>query len=182
VIVVYERDAHRYIATGVALQFLQHIDVTSNELPLGDDRDRVRIVCTNFEASASELVVRFDRLVTIRVSRKRDELSPPRPLLKGLPQALDDVDLHDDLPLEVRTRAKAEIRMRRARIAIRAPMKAPPIRIHTPPKTDVRTLVLRESALGLLFMHAEIRRRGCAFPLDMSGFEAVWRVAAISGH
>jgi hypothetical protein len=61
-------------------------------------------------------------------------------------------------------------------------MKTTPIRIHTPTKADVRTPVLRESTLRLLFMDAKIRRRRLAFPLDVSSFKAVWGVVAIAGH
>ena len=176
--VVGERDAQGHAAPRASLQILQHVHVASHERAFGDDAHRGRVIDARDEAPTGELVVRLERLVAVRVARERDPLTPPRVARESFAKPLDDVDLHDDLPVEVGARAEPEIRVRRPRVAVRARVKAPPIRIHAPPKPDVGAVVLGERALRLLLAHPQIRRRSLTLPLEVSGFKADGRVAA----
>ena len=128
------------------------------------------------------IVTGVERLVAIRVARKRDQLARPRLFFEPLAESLDDVDLDDDLSFEIRSCAEAEVRMGRTRVAVGARVEAPAIGIHTPPKPDVGALVLRERALGALLVNPQVRRRRLTRPLEIGFLESIGRIVTWAGH
>src|SRR4029077_13957710 len=118
----------------------QYVRVAPHQRTLGDDADRVAEVAADLEASAREAVDRLGRLVAVGHAGKDDRVALPRPARQLAAQQLRRVDLRDDLAVEVRARAPAEVLVRGAGIAVRAGMEASAVRVDAVAEADVRAL------------------------------------------
>src|SRR5215213_4541136 len=79
----------------------------------------------------------------------------PGSLFKCLSQQPRGLFFHDNLALKISARSKAPVLMRRPRVTIGTGMKAPTIRIHTPPERQVRAVVPAENVTGGILEHAQ---------------------------
>ena len=77
---------------------------------------------------AREPVDRLERLVAVGDAREDDRVALPRLARELAAQQLRRVDLDDDLALEVRARAPAQVLVRRTGVAVGARMEASAVR------------------------------------------------------
>src|SRR5581483_1034552 len=93
------------------------------------DADRIAKVSANFQTSARESVVCFERDVRIRSEREDDLLAFPRRLHQLFAQQLRGAHFHHDLSFEVGAGAKIEILVSRPAEAVGAAMNATTVAI-----------------------------------------------------
>ena len=95
-------------------ELLQHVDVALDERRLGDDAHRVPVLGAHLEASARQPVARLERLVAVGHAAEDDELALPLRRVERLAQELGRALLDDDLAVEVRPGAEAQVLVRSA--------------------------------------------------------------------
>ena len=95
-------------------ELLQHVDVALDQRRLRDDAGRVPVLGAHLEAAARQPVARLERLVAVGDAAEDDELALPLRVVERLAQQLRRVLLDDDLALEVRAGAEAQVLVRRA--------------------------------------------------------------------
>jgi hypothetical protein len=93
----------------------QEIEVTEDQRPLREDRERVAVIGQRFEDPAHQAVATLGALVRIRIGAHRDVLALPTLRGELASQDLGRIDLHDDLGLEVSPGIHVEVGVRRTR-------------------------------------------------------------------
>ena len=103
----------------------EQLRVAPHERPLRDDRDGVAKLGADLEAAPRQLVRRLERLVAVRVAREDDDVALPGAARDLVAQQLRRVRLDDDLALEVRPGAEAEVLVGGAGVAVAHAWKHP---------------------------------------------------------
>src|SRR5206468_3013868 len=118
--------------------------VAPDERRLRDDADGVSKLKTDFETRARQLVIRFERQIRVGCEREDDCLPLPTRSHELRAQQLRRTNLCDDLRLEVRARAEAEVFVRRSAETITASVRAASVAVDRIIKPNVGAVVVRD--------------------------------------
>ncbi len=135
----------------------QYIDITSNQRALCNNADGVSVFRTDTQARARQAVLTLDRLIAIRISREDNQFPLPGRFVECSSQQQWRVVFNDQLRLKICPRPETEILVRRSGIAIGTGVKAAAIRVQTPTKRQIRTLVPTQNLAGTIGINVEIR-------------------------
>jgi len=142
------------------MQPTQQVQIPQYQHPFCDDPNWISIFGADIQASPRQLQRRFQRLVTIGVSRKQYQLAFPRRFFECPAEQNRGIPLHNDLRFEIASSAETPVLMRRPGVAIDTGMEAATVGVKTPSKRQVGTLVSTENIPGGIVKHLQFYMGG----------------------
>src|SRR6185436_21134919 len=98
---ICERNREEHSQARVARKILEHVDVSPNQSRLRDHAHGLAKLRTDFQTTAREFVLGFDRNIRIGSEREDDLRTFPRRLHQLFTQKLRRIHLRDDLAIEI---------------------------------------------------------------------------------
>lgn len=165
---------------GPTMQVLEPGEVPEDKRALGDKDHGIAEFAANLQAGTREAIRSLQGLVAVGISREGHQLACPRCAGKSLVKQGGGIAFDDEFGFEVRAGAEPPIFVSRSGIAVGASVKAAPVWVDAPMKSEVGAFVSTQDFAGVVFKDLYGDGGGRLEQLAVSRFKRIGRISDLT--